>query len=565
MNYSKLPLVEERMSEVLCTRHFEKMGTGNAYVLKREGSLMGTTYNLYVDGLLPPDAKKASEMHECGHIIFGHINNSEIQSSIQKMKLKAAYPKVAKHFKNIQAWEKSFERLIYNVCQDMEVNSKVFTKDEFNYQKALPAGACVWPEDYGFPIAMDANAYVSLALMNPERFLKDMRDEMTKDLDENKEEQQNDERQTNKDGQDEESQEGENQMEIAPQPNNHSEDFGENWDDELDDSSGEDMDDESDSGSGSSDDESDDEDENPGVATENEDNQEGEEDSDEDLDDGSKSDGSGVPSDEESESNSTSEDKDEDWTFSDEELQTLQDFMDAHDEEKNEEGAKELSNDHGSDKGTGGEAQTIQNTISSFGELERALTKTLIKNSVISKRDQLYYYNRNKFNSGVLIPKTRNEEKNIIPTMYIILDVSGSISTQNVSSFCTVFANVAKKINRQSRIILWNTHLVKDYKVKDVIIPYAGGGTAIAKGIEYVQKTYKPSKNDILYIVSDFADDLPDWNEQLAKIKCQKKAIMFDSTYERAQMICRQSLEYHMKDMVELLKNTEVMNYVQNL
>lgn len=464
--------VQNELSQYLIQKTYKDLGNQKAFVLRRLGTMSGDIYKMYINSTEHPNVQKYLETHEAGHIIFGHNSGETTKDRINKIKIKAAWPKVQDRFDDPEKWASKFDSIIYNIVMDMEVNSKLFTKEEFdNFGDAL-GGKGIWPEDFHYPVGLDYNTYLNLVLRDPQKFLDDYN-------------------------------------EIAEQNGDDSEP-GDGLEDGDDDVAHNDYDSPDKDGGNQSDDPY---------------QQKG---------DGGTKDGK--------ESSSSSSGKNKKNGISKKALKELEKYYKENDEEEKQETvdrleadeAKEMgvtpSNEWSEESSSYGHGGHTLNSVGmvSFKTIEKDLQNVVSKSTTMNKRDPIYNYNRNKHNSNVLIPRVSRYEKRSPACMYVLLDVSGSVAESTICRFVETFKKVSKKLNRKSRIILWDTGLVSDNSVLDEVVPESGGGTLMARGMHYIQKTYHPSAKDYFFVVSDFQDDLDEWDVELQKMKCNKSAYIFD-------------------------------------
>lgn len=135
-----------------------------------------------------------------------------------------------------------------------------------------------------------------------------------------------------------------------------------------------------------------------------------------------------------------------------------------------------------------------------------------------NRKDMLYQYNRG-INRSVIAPSVRRKVTiSTDPTIVFLIDISGSMDTRLVDRILTTIASKMKKLGRggvKYNIITWNTDLgehIKDIDPrKNVPRISMGGGTRMAKGMEYFRENY--SSDAILILISDFEDYLEEWHE----------------------------------------------------
>lgn len=247
-------------------------------------------------------------------------------------------------------------------------------------------------------------------------------------------------------------------------------------------------------------------------------------------------------------------------TITDEDLEkALDDAMSSLEEGSSEDDETEVSTSLD-------ESEQSQNGYSSQGNCDRQMTEE-IKKSNLSKilpkifyrrttktqrTDNMYYYNRNKYNSNVLIPKMRNGEFVSAVKAKIIIDCSGSMDTPLINDIISSIKKATLKgiISKESSIIWWNTSLVSEQKVGKISIPNSSGGTKLSSAIlEYGKKL---SGQDLLVIISDYQDNLGDWKNSLDKVKATKVGILYGSVYG------------NMKSCLESLKKAGLTTYAVN-
>ena len=190
---------------------------GDAPAYATRSSNFGSTgiYNIYVN----PDYEKSYDsllLHEIGHIIFGHLQSNAFNEKTFEMKLKFAWARIRKLIitgDDVKLSEKEIQdiyinkvkHIMLNYAMDYEVNSKIFTPDEwkeftqkfesdwmkiqyeddsvpeedyeeaFNLKKNDPTKKLInalWPEDVGFPLKLQFTQYVDLMLRDPEKFFE---------------------------------------------------------------------------------------------------------------------------------------------------------------------------------------------------------------------------------------------------------------------------------------------------------------------------------------------------------------------------------------------------------
>ena len=118
-----------------------------------------------------------------------------------------------------------------------------------------------------------------------------------------------------------------------------------------------------------------------------------------------------------------------------------------------------------------------------------------------------------------MISRSREEQLWRPGNIILLVDCSGSIDDTAIGAMIKCVRRIAKKCGPKSRIIWWDTFLEGDYSLNADKGPKGYGGTNIAKGIKYVRQHYLRQSNDKLVIISDYADSLTQWYDEVKKIK----------------------------------------------
>jgi predicted metal-dependent peptidase len=130
--------------------------------------------------------------------------------------------------------------------------------------------------------------------------------------------------------------------------------------------------------------------------------------------------------------------------------------------------------------------------------------------------------------SGVLVPKKKHVDKSLPSAITILVDVSGSVDSILVyKSIKAIFETAGYFDKKHSHIIQWDTNLCSDNKLNETVVIKAGGGTNIAKGINYAKK-YLKTKWDKLFIISDCYDNLKEWTNAAKSIKGFKMVLGYE-------------------------------------
>jgi len=390
-----------------------------AYTCSRTNDLCGTIYRIYVNNT-DTELARFLYLHECGHILFGHVKNMELRMDrFLLSKLSIAYSKISRYFPKYEEYLEVFRTVVFNIVMDFEVNSRIFSEPEWDFMNERVGNLLgqngmkgMWPEDYGYPSGLTWNEYLTLILLNPEKFMKQFKeqlDDMTR----------------------------ESEVGIEKEP--------------------------------------------------------------------------------------TERDK-----LSDKALSKLHEYEGQHSKGKFD--LKEIQTN----------GRSTYSRENNFGAAEKytdmnELFKTIAK--VLehevprpNRNDILYNYNRKKYSTEILIPKRVNSDVIQPRKLFILLDVSDSINPSLVNGLIKVFKEYSDRYSN-TVFAAWDTALVNEWKAGEEIKFQGGGGTKLAPGIAYLNSRYKLNSNDVLFVMSDFLDNLNDWKKELAKVRANKYAINWNSYY----------------------------------
>lgn len=424
-------------------------------------------YEVYVNPNVPYECREPLELHEFGHVIFTHMSLLENQRKILVQKIMSYWNRFEKHIEDnalktkedIQKASKIICDAILNIAMDYEVNSKLFTDDEWktfveyiqwasikaaadapnttkeelekiiewldneSEDKDLLFHPC-WPEDEGFPKGLDYRQYIDLMLMRPDNAMDAIKKALGK------------------------------------------------MGSESGDGNG--------SGSGKG---------NHGGKI-------------------SKSDLERILKEQNDANNEASNDAKEEAEKQDDAEQGTS--SNAARDKLNQGGWS--PNGHSVDK-------RIYDYKNSKALGRKILNEIINKQVLMCRQDNLYYYNRQKYNSNLLISKMKSEDLYRPGNIYLLVDCSCSIGSDVIEAIIGVVKNISKKCGPHSRIIWWDTALAGDYPLKELKGPTHCGGTSISRGIHYVSEKYLKRSNDKLIVLSDYEDSLHMWYDELEKIR----------------------------------------------
>jgi hypothetical protein len=168
---------------------------------------------------------------------------------------------------------------------------------------------------------------------------------------------------------------------------------------------------------------------------------------------------------------------------------------------------------------------------------ERSLALKKIKMT----NDLFYYKNRNKYETGLLMPRRRKIEKVAAGNVVILLDVSGSIPDTFTEAACNAIIEAQTAFDAEnSRLVCWAANLVDDTSIFGIHKITGGGGTRLADGIVYCKKY--ADDNSAFFIISDLQDEIADWIESAKTMNARKTVIAynkFGETMSAAQWFSR--------------------------
>lgn len=489
------PIACSEMNKLVWLTITEEMSADKmAFATKTEGGV----YKVFVNDKIPEVFHDYFQLHEFGHILFGHLKDLTIQQKQFNRKVLACWDQIKPHLELTEEEEKlsklelaekfviPLSGLITNYATDMEVNSKLFSSEEWQRMlnitdlayiastlkdgevtqelldefsnflkgKAEEEHLCkpVWPEDYGFPIQLSFQEYLDLILHNIDQFMNFLRQNAQGQGGQGKGQGQSQEGEG--EGQGELS--DEQKKEVMSKLKKLSLDDIEKLRKEANTS---------------------------------------------DMDEA----GNGEAAKEAEAAAGGSKDGD------------------SNDGSASNRGGDGMGFGHGSGK------DDILPLKDSKG-LARFLEKEAFSKKIENVRNnEMYYYNRRKYGDKYIIAKQTKEDVYRPGNMYILVDCSGSIDRQAIATLLTCTRSLSKKCGPKSRVIWWDTNLCADKPLREKQDPMCGGGTDIGSGIAYVRDKYLKSSNDKLIIISDYEDTLAKWSQELDRVKNDVTGICWTS------------------------------------
>ncbi len=193
----------------------------------------------------------------------------------------------------------------------------------------------------------------------------------------------------------------------------------------------------------------------------------------------------------------------------DNEINTADEWMRRHDEEEEEISLLKDKIDIASN------ASEINEFI-----LKNAIPSVDIK----SYNDILYNYNRGK-TTDVFINKVRTRSTFRKPNVHIYTDISGSMDADYTKKIVKAVKAISSRIDNRSSITFynnWDRNTEKFATLTDDVInqSFTGGGTHLARSLKYSYiKTQENNSANTLVIISDFCDDLREIKKSFDNIK----------------------------------------------
>lgn len=192
----------------------------------------------------------------------------------------------------------------------------------------------------------------------------------------------------------------------------------------------------------------------------------------------------------------------------DTEIDTSKNWIDNH--EKEEEEIKDLKEK----VEVASNASEINNFI---------LNNALPSNDISSYNDMLYNYNRGK-TTDVFINKVRTRSTFRKPNIRIFTDVSGSMDTDYTKKIVKAIKTISSRIDTRSSITFynecaWNTEKLTTLNDEVINSSFIGGGTDLANSLEIYIKSQENNPANTLVIISDFEDCISSIKKSFDNIK----------------------------------------------
>ena len=151
------------------------------------------------------------------------------------------------------------------------------------------------------------------------------------------------------------------------------------------------------------------------------------------------------------------------------------------------------------------------------------LNNALPSNDISSYNDMLYNYNRGK-TTDVFINKVRTRSTFRKPNIRIFTDVSGSMDTDYTKKIVKAIKTIGSRIDTRSSITFyndcaWNTEKLTTLNDEVINSSFIGGGTDLANSLKVYIKSQENNPANTLVIISDFEDCISTIKKSFDNIK----------------------------------------------
>ena len=166
-------------------------------------------------------------------------------------------------------------------------------------------------------------------------------------------------------------------------------------------------------------------------------------------------------------------------------------------------------------------SRTQNFTVHKLGpEVQNFITQRSIDEYKGLRTDYLYLSNRGK-SQGLLRGKSVDHADYCPANIHIIVDTSGSVPQKQLAKLLSLFSDIRNYIGQQSKVIFWDSDLQRVDNlytgIKNIPLGYS---TDIAPAIEYTAKRFC-QPGDKIFIISDFYDNLKEWQKVIKKLPYQ--------------------------------------------
>lgn len=163
-------------------------------------------------------------------------------------------------------------------------------------------------------------------------------------------------------------------------------------------------------------------------------------------------------------------------------------------------------------------------TASNATEINNFILKNALPSiDISSHNDILYNYNRGK-TTDVFINKVRTRSTFRKPNVHIYTDVSGSMDAEYTKKVVKAVKAIGSRIDNRSSITFYNEWALNTEKfvtLSDEAInkSFVGGGTELARALKNYVRSSENNPANTLVVISDFCDDIPAIKKSFDNIK----------------------------------------------
>lgn len=551
----------------------------------------GGVIRIYENKKLPEDYLEYLKLHEFGHILFGHNRNDiiDIHKSQLKRKCLQNWDAISKHLDltkedaNLTKIELAnkyiipLTELFLNYAEDFEVNSKLYSKEDWKTYidlmdyadiiaelKSFPSADefsklskpeqdeynkkfnninnwlkqdkdkrshwshPLWPEDYNMPMQKSCSEYIDLIFQNIDKFMNFIRQE-AQNQQSNQNSQSNSQNQQGQNGQQTNQQNGQSSNQPA-QPTNMGGGQGN-------------------TGNGLR---------NQPIDKNNNNSNPLQQALNKVIDDSLKK----LSLDDIEKLRHQANRSDTDVSSNN---KSISDYDSSNDNSDNS------GNTWSGQKGLGfGHSKTKRPDVMPLGdgkELAKYIEREAFSRKVENVHSNImYYYNRRKYGTVDVVTKETKENIYRPGNIYVVVDCSGSIDEKAIKKMLNVIKSLSKKCGPKSRVIWWDTRLCKDTLLREPQEAICGGGTDIGEGIKYVKDKYLKNSNDKLFIISDYYDSLGKWYKEVEPLKNDvlgicwtNNSIKENTSLDKFIENCNYGSDFNSKEFLKKIKTKIIM------
>lgn len=161
---------------------------------------------------------------------------------------------------------------------------------------------------------------------------------------------------------------------------------------------------------------------------------------------------------------------------------------------------------------------------SNTSEINNFILKNALPSiDITSYNDILYNYNRGK-TTDVFINKVRTRSTFRKPNVHIFTDVSSSMDAEYTKKVVKAVKAISSRIDNRSSLTFynecaWNTEKLTTLNDEVINSSFIGGGTDLANSLKIYIKSQENNPANTLVIISDFCDNIAEIKKQFDNIK----------------------------------------------